>query len=247
MMKRSRVNQKLWKSLENSAWQDALSLLSSILHNRSVDQPLPSDRRLVAEVSAKLPILSLAIYKNAPMDVLKTMIRCDPLSVVAEDTLGRLPLHMAAMLGQNADLVDLLLTIDPNLAACADRQGNLPIHYAVQAACNPDLYPDSLDILESLLATSQASSAAANQCRQTPVDLARRLDLATKKHVYTMLLNTAVLFDAVHHSKELTLSSTTEASETVEDDGWADVGEAQAIGMRPPRRNACANILLAMQ
>lgn len=241
--RRKPSSSRLWSLIVTADWEGALKLLA----DSSVE--LPVGKRSHSDAFAKLPILSFALWHDAPLDVVKALIRREPKCLYEFDSIGRRPLHIACMRQKSPDLADLLVSIDLRLALQLDSLGNLPLHYAVVAACGSgDIggkVDDHLDIMTSLIAAELFTTVVPNDEVLTPIDLARRLEVNCDKRVYQMLLKTAVVFDSFRLYKNRDMSASIRSTSDVENttEGAFDSDELQATGERPRRRNAC--ILLA--
>lgn len=246
--RRNSASSGLWRLVQSRSWAEVNRRLIKMPGDKK--EELPSDCRLLREAHAKLPILSFAIWVQAPVDVLINMMTVDPSALYHQDTNGRMPMHIACIKLPTPELVDHMLALDPTLVSISDKQGNLPIHYAVETACRQDRDADWVELVESLLITKIDTCVARNASSLTPVDLARRLDQKKYKKAYAMLLKTAVMFDVCRRDEEssgtFSLSSSTREEEEEEDYKCGchdlDADEDQACGERPPRRNACADM-----
>ena len=77
---------------------------------------------------------------------------------MAADAAGRLPLHWAALGGNEAAVLHLLLNAAPAAAVAADAAGRLPLHCAAdQEACDKAVLHRLLDVQERLASASTAA------------------------------------------------------------------------------------------
>jgi len=92
-----------------------------------------------------LPILSMAASRNAPAEIIKTILAIDPSLSLQVDIYEMLPLHIACLNGASSETIKALL--DHDIGACAqaiDTFKRTPLHYAVQYVCEPE--PQASDI-----------------------------------------------------------------------------------------------------
>lgn len=107
--------------------------------------------------------LHMACWRNAPVDLVRSICVADPRHVVWGDRFGRTPLYNACCWGASEQLVALLLTYAPRatgLAYC----GNLPIHEAVQVRRSPSL-------IRRLLIVHPTSAYARNRFGKSPLNV----------------------------------------------------------------------------
>jgi len=83
-------------------------------------------------------ILITALFHDAPVDIISTLLHIDPLLSLEADACGLVPIHVACFRGLDADIIQLLLKHDNGASARAlDRSGNSPLHLIIDNICDP--------------------------------------------------------------------------------------------------------------
>jgi ankyrin repeat protein len=108
-----------------------------------------------------MTLLHACVRYNPPPKLLKSMIETYPPALMAEDCLGRTPLHVAAGCGVDLWNIKLLTVNYPQACNIQDEDGRTPLHFACDTSC--ELFedaeceprsPPSLDVIRVLLAGS---------------------------------------------------------------------------------------------
>jgi ankyrin repeat protein len=264
---RSSPSALAWELIDGKQWFGLCRLLRKTNAKLSVFR-----LRYISDANARIPLLSFALWRGAPLAIVEDFLEQYPDSVEAKDNKGRLPLHLACIGERSPAIIDLLLEYNGHLVMIQDLKGNIPLHYSVTAACrcseeNEESWSATskldphLDVLTSLLVYYPQSVRVSNRLSETPVSLSRRLDRRAGRIVYNMLFCTNKTFNKAASRKSLRKSLTSEEStrpsssafmdlepsSTFLDDmvgeiDWDDT-ERQAVGERPQRRNGIIIII----
>jgi ankyrin repeat protein len=255
--RRSSPSALAWELIDGKQWLGLLRLLRTPAKELSVFQ-----RRYSSDANARIPLLSFALWRGAPLAVVEDFLDRYPESVNATDNKGRLPLHLACIGERSPAIIDLLLEYNVHLVMVQDCKGNIPLHYSVTAACRcieeneesssatSEQLDPHLDVLTSLLVFYPQSVRVSNKLSETPVSLSRHLDIRADRIVYKMLFCTNKTFNKVAprkssllkslllNSEDCTASSSSASMDisAVGEIDWDDT-ERQAVGERPQRRN----------
>ena len=160
-----------------------------------------------------LPILvACSGNRDDTADVIQYMLEMDPELINAEDSIGYLPIHLAAMSG-SAKSIEILLKFDPDAAAATKEAINgsrrLPLHFACSYGTNTNL--SSIQVLydaypEAILARIDNG--------YTPLDNAR----SSGNQPAIDFLQTQLVY--AQQAQDMT------AMTTIDDDGWLPLHRA---------------------
>jgi len=75
-------------------------------------------------------VLLAASCRNAPLDIVQSIIHLDPSQLTQQDEDGCTPLHDACC-SASEEVVMLMLSVAPHAAAISDNCGDLPLHWAI--------------------------------------------------------------------------------------------------------------------
>lgn len=97
------------------------------------------------ECNKGLTLLGIAASCDPPPDIVRHLLKVEPLHSLKVDSYGMLPLHIACMNGASLETIKLILDHDGGACAQAiDMMKKAPLHYAVQYVCEP--FRKDLDI-----------------------------------------------------------------------------------------------------
>jgi ankyrin repeat protein len=266
---------KLWKSVEDRDWQTVCTVIGSedgdqrhvLLHQKHQAHVAHNQnnnmhrKRYCTQASCRMPLISWAIWNEAPLFVINAFILADSSALNALDSLGRSPLHIACICHSSSVMVDLLVEREPRSVFNQDRLGNCALHYAVTSACAEDAesLSERLEVITALVIYYPETTVIRNYGIETPIDVARRCDShSPKRRIYHMLRNISIALkddstSSDDYTQQMASSDFMDVSGSflftgsngkVVATGYA---ECAASGERPQRRNASSNVIADMQ
>jgi len=100
----------------------------------------PNGSLLSLDNHGRTPLHCALASRNAPSDVLQTMIRLEPKATAVRNDRGCVPLHFAVLYRHPVDVVAALIDTNPASLSAVDNKGQSPLAYAVDIAqCDTDL------------------------------------------------------------------------------------------------------------
>eukprot|EP00581_Thalassiosira_minuscula_P028391 CAMPEP_0183751074 /NCGR_PEP_ID=MMETSP0739-20130205/1524_1 /TAXON_ID=385413 /ORGANISM="Thalassiosira miniscula, Strain CCMP1093" /LENGTH=234 /DNA_ID=CAMNT_0025987255 /DNA_START=78 /DNA_END=782 /DNA_ORIENTATION=+ len=112
-----------------------------------------------------MSLLHACVRFDPPIHILKRMIKLHPNAVMAEDCLGRTPLHVAAGSSANYEVIEILTAQYPEACDIQDVDGKTPLHFACDTSFElfedenqPARGPPCLATISVLLKASMAAA-----------------------------------------------------------------------------------------
>mmetsp|Transcript_8158 Transcript_8158/g.20070 ORF Transcript_8158/g.20070 Transcript_8158/m.20070 type:complete len:233 (+) Transcript_8158:94-792(+) len=125
-----------------------------------------------------MSFLHAVVRNSPPLEVVTDMIRICPDSPNARDCLNRTPLHVAAGVGANVQVIKCLAMAYPEACKIQDEDGRTPLHFACDIDCRlfegePDRRdPPSLQVVHALLSASIAPASMEDEDEMSPLEYA---------------------------------------------------------------------------
>ena len=202
------IDPTLPREVENEGWLPvhyAVKYKSSAFCKELI-AAYPQSLRVELNVDDSLPIhLACSWGRDDIVDTIQYMLELDSELINAENSGGKLPIHIAAMNGRTKS-IELLLKFDPNASSKEVNNGSrlLPLHLACST------YNTNLSSIQVLYDAYPDAILARNNGR-TPLDIARNqpaIDFLRTQLVYA------------RQAQDMT------AMTTIDDDGWLPLHHA---------------------
>ena len=159
------VNRADWTRLEKVVSnQELLKLISEHIHK--------------CDEFNGMTLLHFAVRLNPPVHILDAMIDAHGDVLKGQDSLGRLPLHVACGSGADGLIINRLVKAYPQACDIQDVDGKLPLHFACDTKCvlleddQTPRAPPIIDIVKVLLSGSMQSVLAEDDDEMNPIEYA---------------------------------------------------------------------------
>jgi len=127
---------ELYRLIESKKFKEILSILDQVESNQGKDDS-SCDYRIQAntwiirrnengKLRWRILPLHAAIIFDAPLELIKGLIKLAPISLVSKDDIGKLPIHLAFDRDSFEDIIEILLNSCPESVLIRDKKGRLP-------------------------------------------------------------------------------------------------------------------------
>lgn len=120
-----------------------------------------------------------AVVRNCPpIEIVADIIRICPDSAKARDCLNRTPLHVAAGVGADVQVIKYLAMAYPEACKIQDEDGRTPLHFACDVDCrlfegeHERRDPPSFQVVHALLSASIAPASMEDEDEMSPLEYA---------------------------------------------------------------------------
>lgn len=149
-----------------------------------------------------MSFLHAVVRNNPPIHVVVEFIRVCPDSPMACDCLNRTPLHVAAGVGADVEVIKYLAMAYPEACRIQDEDGRTPLHFACDVDCRlfaedtKQRNPPTFELVYSLLSVSIVPASMEDEEETSPLEYAimsnadlkvvKLLQKAAQKHMKNM-------------------------------------------------------------